>query len=209
MEREVRDKNGLTLEEYLAGYKAGNYPRPSVTADIMVFSQKEGRWRLLLIRRGGHPFLGCYALPGGFAEPGETVDQSARRELQEETHVEGLALAPVGFFSDPDRDPRGWTMTNAYLTVAPPDLAYRADDDAADAAWFTVEAREEEGRYRLTLTDEADSSCVLSALLAVKICPTVLGEVRDIRIAESDGIAFDHAKIILEGFLRLTRDKVR
>ena len=117
-----------------------------------------------MIRRGGHPFLGCFALPGGFAEPGETVDQSAQRELMEETHVEGLSLAPVGLFSDPDRDPRGWTVTNAW---------------------------------------------VLTAVWSVRPRRTVLGEVRDIHIMQSDGIAFDHAKIILEGFLRLTEADLR
>lgn len=204
MDQGLRDRNGLTLEEYLAAYKAGNYPRPSVTADIMVFSQEEETWRLLLIRRGGHPFLGCFALPGGFAEPGETVEQSAYRELLEETHVEGLTLAPVGLFSDPDRDPRGWTVTNAYLTVAPADLAYRADDDAAEAAWFGVSCEKCDGEYHLTLTDTAEPACVLTAVLAVNIRRTALGDVRDIRIVKSEGIAFDHAKIILEGFLRLT-----
>lgn len=209
MDREIRDRNGLTLEEYLASFKAGNYPRPSVTADIMVFSQEAESWRLLMIRRGGHPFLGCFALPGGFAEPGETVDQSAQRELMEETHVEGLSLAPVGLFSDPDRDPRGWTVTNAYLTVAPADLRYRADDDAAEAAWFAVSVEKNVEEYHLKLTNTADPSCVLTAVLSVRPRRTVLGEVRDIHIMQSDGIAFDHAKIILEGFLRLTEADLR
>ena len=68
---ELRDKNGLTEEEYLKTYKPGDWPRPSVTADIAVFRETERGMELLLIRRGGHPYLGRWALPGGFSEPGE------------------------------------------------------------------------------------------------------------------------------------------
>ena len=93
MDREIRDRNGLTLEEYLAGCKAGNYPRPSVTADIMVFSQEAESWRLLMIRRGGHPFLGCLALPGGFAEPGEYEEAGAAAVFADYPSMQAYLLA--------------------------------------------------------------------------------------------------------------------
>ena len=104
----LRDKNGLTEEEFLAAYRPKDYPRPSLTADIAVFSQEAGALQVLLVRRGGHPFLGKWALPGGFAQPGEAVTQTARRELEEETGLKGLRLTPVGLFSQPGRDPRMW-----------------------------------------------------------------------------------------------------
>ncbi len=88
---ELRDKNGLTEREYLAQYRADKYPRPSVTVDVCIFSRAaDGALRTLLIRRGGHPFLGWWALPGGFAQPGERVEEAAARELEEETNLSGL-----------------------------------------------------------------------------------------------------------------------
>ena len=93
---EKRDKRGLTEAEYLAQYKPGRYPQPSLTVDIILLAHAEGALRVLLVRRGGHPYLGCWALPGGFAEPQETTAQAAARELAEETHAQGLALTPIG-----------------------------------------------------------------------------------------------------------------
>ena len=82
---EKRDKRGLTEAEYLAQYKPGRYPQPSLTVDIILLAHAEDALRVLLVRRGGHPYLGCWALPGGFAEPQETTAQAAVRELAEET----------------------------------------------------------------------------------------------------------------------------
>ena len=115
---ELRDKNGLTEREYLAQYRADKYPRPAVTVDVCNFSRAaDGALRTLLIRRGGHPFLGWWALPGGFAQPGERVEEAAARELEEETNLCGLTLCPVGVFSAAGRDPRGWTLSCAYAAL--------------------------------------------------------------------------------------------
>ena len=84
---ELRDKHGLTEQEFLKNYRADKYPRPSMTADIVLLSPAKEGVEALLIRRGGHPFLGCWALPGGFVGPKESVDAAAARELEEETHV--------------------------------------------------------------------------------------------------------------------------
>ena len=62
---ELRDKNGLTEAEAIARFRGMNYPKPALTADVAVFARVEAGWKLLLIRRGGHPYLGCWALPGG------------------------------------------------------------------------------------------------------------------------------------------------
>ena len=108
MTESLRDKNGLTEEEFLAGYSPKNYPRPSLTVDNCIFRVcPNDALKLLLVRRGGHPFLGCWALPGGFVSPGETALEASQRELLEETGITGLALEPVGLYSAPNRDPRG------------------------------------------------------------------------------------------------------
>ncbi len=90
--------------------------------------------RVLLIRRGHPPFVGAYALPGGFVDVGETVEDACRRELMEETGVKAGRLTLIGVYSDPKRDPRGHSVAVAFLTriraVTP-----TAGDDAAAAEW--------------------------------------------------------------------------
>lgn len=138
----LRDKRGLTEAEAIAEYRTHNYPRPALTADVIIFQRTDaaGGMKVLLIRRGGHPCLGRWALPGGFAEPGETIEQTAARELEEETGVTGMALSLVGVYSAPGRDPRGWTVSAAYMVVIDRPCRAVAGDDAAETGWFDVEA---------------------------------------------------------------------
>ncbi|WP_052446597.1 NUDIX domain-containing protein [Candidatus Soleaferrea massiliensis] len=200
----LRDKNGLTEKEFLERYQPGDYPRPSVTADILVFALGETLPRLLLIRRGGHPHLGSWALPGGFANPDESVDEAAARELLEETHITGLPLVQLGMFSDPGRDPRTWVITQAYIAVVDrSNIHPAADDDAADAQWFSVGCRMKANRAFLTLRSDGTE---LSATLSVHSCQTLCGWKHDIKILDCSGLAFDHAKIILSGLLRLQQE---
>ncbi len=146
------DKNGLTEKEAIEQFRKKNYPKPSLTADIAVFAETEGTLRLLMIRRGGHPFLGCWALPGGFAEEGETIEQSAERELEEETGVRDLPLTLVGIYSTPGRDPRGWTVSAAYTVLLPDGIIKAsAGDDAAEADWIEVQVHD--GKAELLLPD--------------------------------------------------------
>ena len=138
---ELRDKRGQTEAESIASFRARNFPRPHLTADIAVFEKDGESMKLLLIRRGGHPYLGCWALPGGFADEGETIEQTAARELEEETDLTGLDLQLVGIYSAPGRDPRGWTVSAAYtVCVAPGRCRPIAGDDAAETRWFPVDA---------------------------------------------------------------------
>lgn len=139
---EVRDGNGLTEQEFLAAYRDKHYPAPYLTADIVLLSEGKD---VLMIRRKGHPYLGCWALPGGFVEPGESAAEGALRELSEETNVTGYTvdeIHEIGLFSSPGRDPRGWIVSDAFLVpVKREDVHFQAGDDAADAAWITI-ARE-------------------------------------------------------------------
>ena len=104
---------------------------PALTTDCVVF---DARGYVLLIRRKHDPFRGCYALPGGFVDVGETVEAACRRELKEETGLAVGALRLIGVYSDPDRDPRGHTCSVAYLaSIDRADVL--AGDDAAAAEW--------------------------------------------------------------------------
>lgn len=110
---------------------------PALTTDAVWID----RGRVLLVRRGRPPFLGRWALPGGFVEPTETVEAAVARELHEETGLRGKPVAIVGVYSGPDRDPRKPTATVAYLILGRPGLP-RPGDDAAGAAWVPLrEAR--------------------------------------------------------------------
>lgn len=86
-----------------------DYPRPAVTADVVCFSQIDGL-RVLLIKRGGEPFEGQWALPGGFVDIDEDLEDAARRELKEETGLEMDSLKQFRCFGAPGRDPRGRTI---------------------------------------------------------------------------------------------------
>ncbi len=130
----------MTEEEFLRQYNPDKYPKPSLTADIILFSRgKEGDLQVLLIRRKNHPFMGRWAFPGGFADKGEALEQSAARELEEETGLTGIPVHLVNVYSAPGRDPRGWVVSVAYCaTVDKNRLKAEAADDASDAEWFTV-----------------------------------------------------------------------
>ena len=115
------------------------YPRPAVTADCIVIT-KEAEAKVLLIERGDEPFKGCWAFPGGFMNMDETTEQCAIRELEEETELKVSEVHQIGAYSKVDRDPRGRTVTVAYLAIVDEPLAVNGQDDAAKAQWFPLSA---------------------------------------------------------------------
>lgn len=115
------------------------FPRPSLTVDVAVYRWRGGHLQVLLIERKHDPFEGRWALPGGFVDQDEPPRAAARRELVEETGVEVDALVPVEVFGGPDRDPRGWVVSAAYLALAPPSIEAIAGDDARTVGWFGVD----------------------------------------------------------------------
>jgi 8-oxo-dGTP diphosphatase len=197
----LRDQNGLTEQEFLARYRQKDYPRPSLTVDIVVLLRGADGLRALLIRRGGHPFLGCWALPGGFVEPSETAEAAAARELMEETHLSGLPLYPLGLFSAPGRDPRAWVVSQAYAALlpegAPPP---RPGDDARDARFFGVSFQSDGCRAALSLRD---GDALLTAEAQVESHATPFGPLHSCTVTSQSGLAFDHAAILLTALLRL------
>jgi len=132
-------------KEFLSAYCIDDYERPSLTADIVILKRRkdvstpELSPSVLLIRRGEHPYMGMWALPGGFVHPGESVDQTALRELQEEAGLTGVTLKQEGIFSKPGRDPRGWIVSCAFVgEISDDHEAPVFGDDAVDARWFEM-----------------------------------------------------------------------
>jgi 8-oxo-dGTP diphosphatase len=120
-------------------YDPSQFPAFAVTVDVVVLTVSDGRLHLLLVRRGVAPFQGMWAIPGGFKRPTETLDEAAKRELLEETGVDGASLLrQFGAYGDPERDPRLNVVTIAYLAVLHQVRAIAAGADAAAAALIPV-----------------------------------------------------------------------
>ncbi|MNS07523.1 Bifunctional NMN adenylyltransferase/Nudix hydrolase [compost metagenome] len=226
---DILDRDGLTEREFMEQYRAGDYERPSVAADMVIFTVTDAEednyrklpdkeLRVLLIRRGGHPFLGKWALPGGFVRSDETTEQAAARELHEETGVTDVYLEQLYTFSDIGRDPRTWVMSCSYMALINSDqVQLQAGDDAAEAAWFKVTYRLIRERkemtsdgyiktreYELKLgAGEEEFTAVVER--EVTVGSTLTGTAY--AIVSNEGLAFDHAKIIAYAIERL-RGKV-
>lgn len=126
-------------EENETNYDASKFEKPSVTADLVVFTIRNDQLYILLIKRGIWPFKDCYALPGGFVRMDEKLKQTAIRELFEETSIKDVYLKQVHTFSDVDRDPRTRVITVAYLALINSDnVKLSADTDAKEAKWFAM-----------------------------------------------------------------------
>ena len=121
------------------GLYAYEYPRASVTADAVLFAEKDGQMYVLLIQRGNEPYKGYWAFPGGFLNMDETVAHCAERELEEETGIVLTGMQLVGVYSDVERDPRGRVITAAYTAMTSMPEA-NAADDAAAAKWWPLNA---------------------------------------------------------------------
>lgn len=224
-------------KDFLAEYDISRYDRPSIAADIAVFSigrkmTEDADYRklptktlrLLLIRRAEQPFQGKWALPGGFMQKGETIQETARRELKEETGTDKAYLELCDVFSDSGRDPRGWIVSQSFIAVLnADDLAnghLEASGDAGEAAWFditvkkTAERKQErdnavtcDNDYELLLKDSGASNenaaVILRAVTREHIEYRDYHEIVTYEIMDSQGIAFDHARIIVSIFNRL------
>jgi 8-oxo-dGTP diphosphatase len=124
--------------------KKGKYtyewPRPMVTVDAAVFSFSRGKARLLLIERKRAPYKGQWAVPGGFIEMDEELEDAVARELEEETGLAGIPLEQLRTFGTVGRDPRGRQITVVFMGIVPQGkTAVRGGDDAAEARWFSID----------------------------------------------------------------------
>lgn len=198
-------------KEYLSHYSIANYERPSVATDIVAFSilddgkresiriPQKKKLQVLLIQRATYPYKNHWALPGGFCKPKEDVIDTAKREFYEETGLKDTYLKLIGVYGNPDRDPRGWIISNTFMALVDgAKCNIYAGTDAWEAQWFSVDLEEnEDNRVSMTLSN-SDKSMILSAVLKKGIVNT---------IESCEGIGFDHARIIYEA-IELLREEV-
>lgn len=218
------NEQGLSLQNYLEQYDPLAYENPSVTADIVVFRQleetniAEGGWQVLLVKRKNHPCIGQWALPGGFVNLREDIETAVKRELLEETGIEGLPVEQLYTWGEANRDPRHRIITVAYMSVADAQKAdLKAGDDAADAVWADLSFRklsEEElppenglesrsrERYEMVLTCDSKGIAIRCAAARQK---NKRGWIRETSytVAETGGLAFDHPRFLLKAILEL------
>lgn len=114
------------------------YPRPALTVDAVLFRKRNKVWEILLIKRKNEPFKGKWALPGGFVDMDESLEQAIIREVKEETSLENIDLWQLHAFSKLGRDPRGHTVTVVFWGIAHNDASAEAGDDAAETSWFNI-----------------------------------------------------------------------
>ncbi|MCA9936119.1 MAG: NUDIX hydrolase [Ardenticatenaceae bacterium] len=120
-------------------YDPSNYDRPSVTADVVIFSLAGEDLQVLLIKRKHPPFANMWAIPGGFVQMDEALEEAAARELAEETGVTDVYMEQLFTFGEPNRDPRTRVITVAYFALVPYDaIHHRPGDDASETAWFSM-----------------------------------------------------------------------
>jgi 8-oxo-dGTP diphosphatase len=116
------------------------WPRPMVTTDALIFNISSKQPKVLLVKRGHEPYKGRWAVPGGFIEIDEELEDSAARELEEETGLRGIALEQLHTFGTIGRDPRGRMITIVFMGfITEGQDKIKAGDDAAEAQWFDID----------------------------------------------------------------------
>lgn len=226
-----------TEKEYLKQYDITRYDRPSIAADMAVFSimgdentteagknrstknyrkVPEQKMKILLIQRGDYPYKDCWALPGGFCKKEEDVYETAKRELYEETSVKNAYLQLAGVFGETGRDPRGWIISHTFMALMDgKKCKLRAGTDAWEAQWFEIKL-EKRGveknlkedsalminEYSLQLQYETTQ---LSAVVLERKEFEQYHEQVTYEVVRCEGIAFDHAKLIIYAFLALQK----
>lgn len=220
-----KNEKGQTLEEFLKEYDPYQYKNPCATTDMVLFSYAGEKpdtdaLKVLLVCRKNHPSIGYWALPGGFVELYENLEDTARRELEEETGVKGLPVEQFACYGDYQRDPRARVITTAYFSlVNEKEVRVKAGDDAADAAWFTVKLKKGESRdvttdaavikkedFSLELENE-DRGLKIGAVICKEERQGLVRE-RKYKVKEGGMVAVDHAAIITQA-LEMIQQRIR
>lgn len=216
------NEKNQSLAEYLEQYNADKYAKPSVTADVMVFSyDKENEnimesLKLLMIKRRDHPSIGYWALPGGFANMREDLVDTAKRELEEETGLKDVPIVQVYTYGEYQRDPRDRTVTISYLALVEEGSCKAvAGDDAAEAEWWKVEYSIQEEKeimkngfhmmkrdFEIRLVSEKLEKELKGIVAEYENLDSLLKE-KEYEVINCFEIAFDHARFIMQGLAYL------
>lgn len=180
-------------EEFLKNFDPSKYQNPGVAADTAVFTIKEDGVYILLIERGGWPYKGCWALPGGFVNMDEDLPDSAKRELKEEADIDVDYIEQVSVWGKPDRDPRQRVITVSFIALVDSGQANaKAGDDASKAEWFKI------ADYKKNIGNE-ETKIDFTLYGPQDICASVKfpnDRIQQITCMQNGGLAFDHAESI-------------
>lgn len=216
-----KNEKGLSEAEFLKAYNSDRYLKPSVSADVLLFTvdsiktsnykkNDEKVLKLLLIKRRNHPYIHTWAIPGGFVDVDENVETAALRELKEETNVEEVYIEQLFTFGEVKRDPRMRVISTAYMALVDRSHIHpKAGDDAQEVDWFEIKKEiiepahvvEKQGSVikteiiKLTLLNETVDEDIYCNL---KITESLIGKniKREVKILDQKNIGFDHGKVI-------------
>lgn len=218
---QLKNKNGLTEEEFLKRYKPGDYERPSNTVDMLLFTVDDKpvedvrklpdkELKILLIKRGDHPYMDCWAIPGGFVNIDEGLNSAVHRELKEETNVENVYFEQLYTWGDNvKRDPRMRVISVSYIALVDKhNIKPQAGDDAADTKWFSIKKnfissdknkKERIDTYNLILTSD-DGEITVGYLVKEKYIKQGIMTTKETSYEvlewSREEFAFDHVQII-------------
>ena len=200
----------------MKNYNPGSYERPSVTVDMLLFTVvdkvvedirklNEKELRILLIKRKEHPYIGEWAIPGGFVNINESIEEAAHRELKEETNIDNIYMEQLATFGDVGRDPRMRVISTAYMALVPnKNLNPIAGDDAENVAWFTIKRGEiterEQGISFNLILENKEENILISYKIIEKYSYSGVTKTKEVLYTvnkeSNNEIAFDHVKII-------------
>lgn len=219
MKINIRDKNGLTEEEFIKSYNPEIYEKPSVTNDIIIFTTEDKKeenirkvprkgMQVLLIKRKEHPFIEKWAIPGGFVKINESLQEGAERELKEETGIDKVYFEQLYTFGEINRDPRTRVISVANVAlISKNNVKPIAGDDAKEVQWFWISkklistencATDIKNRYLLSLVSEDDKIKInyeVSEILEKNIFRKKKVSYKFLNNS-NDKLAFDHYKIL-------------
>ena len=217
------NNEGVNEIEFLKNYKPGDYARPSVTVDMLLFTVQDKisdnikkvpdkELKVLLIKRKNHPYICRWAIPGGFVDINESLDEAARRELKEETNIDNVYTEQLGTYGDVKRDPRMRVISVANIAlVSSENLKPCAGDDAEDVAWFTIKKEDMVKTSDKTVFNLVLESSEKDVRIVYKVTETFtlngVSKIKNVDYTLSSDVlsalSFDHAKIVLDALDRL------